>query len=840
MNGILETLAIEQMRLVSIEELIVKQMSRGGALISDMTNCSQQLICDLRLLSLVRCKIMKGSCRNVMSILESQTFQGLKFASMQYCPDFVEPNQLNQCQSLVTFFRANCDVLARVLLRYSKLKPSKCHNLAFSCFLALFQQGWCVEEDDLIAKVLLKMADFQRSENAETAFSNNLSGTRKLLYPLSSPQCSLAKLEPFATFVAAYLFNSSSLAYLQSALAPIIIELQSLSHLCEIRNKFVLFRASCVFPVEYWKQICHFALQIYTRLMTCLDLLPPGVFVLFSGLKELGYDLKLVFFEAFINQALDNPAVVGLLPWHPSHEGWHPSCDIANVFRSKFATTLKSKRYSSLVNVLNEFDSYQQINLDLLTDKLAQIRQGPFPAILKESELLLTNPNFPKEMVLSGNTIRILHEAAMAADVGCPQLDSIVQRLKFDVTTGSVMKEHFKMVVIRRSSPCPPIEGRQLSLFARSPSNDLLRHPDDHFAQSLCRVLSRLPAFSILTKSFAPSSLSDFFSKIATLLPLFVPADELLASQVVVWMAKQEACDPSSLVAKISRFAEMRETRVMLITDEVVCLQTQQLAMENALNIVRKMRKNVQSHVLLSVADMLMENNMKGIFAEIMKRCHQYISDVAIFAEDARTVVNSSRKAISQITPNRDCAGAITRIMFFRLAETITFGKYIKTNQVNWKRSIIITKILERHCEQMLNSLYTEHPAIQSKHKYLTQASNMLGHIRNSSGFSAVIHTVFETINIVKTLVANCDDINIDECMTVTLLTSRAKHPFLISKFLQHFLLDSLSDGFLECLFTSDEIVSMSVIPSSVLIILDMCREYDHRISREWMNTDAV
>ena len=837
LNATLDELAQQQVRMFTTEELIRQQMKRGRTLISEMTKVGQDLVCELRLLSLVRCKIMKGTYKNAESVLKSQTFQGLKFATLQYCPDFVEPNQLNQCQTFVAHLRRSPDVMSRVLFEYARKRPDRAHRLAFSCFLAIFQQGWCVEEDDLLVKVLLEIAKLQRENGGEGLEEGAVQGPRKLKFPLSAPQCSLSGIEPFATFATAYLFNVSSFAYLQSALAPIILELHSLSQLCEIRNKFILATGSCVLPCEYWKEICDFALKVFRRLMTCFELLPPGLFLLFAGLKELGFDLKLVFFEAFINQALDNPAILGLLPWHPSYEGWRPGSDIADVFRSKFGSVLRSKRYLSLAKALSDFESYKQIDLDVFVEKLATPKKVSSSFMIREAELLATNPNFPKEVLVTGNTLRLLCDAVIETKIDEAGLMNVARRMNFEVDEGSDNKQHFKVVMLRKGSPTSEISNH--SLFVRSPSKDIEQKVDDCLTETLCNVFSLLPPFPSLISSIQPKSLAHFFDSICSLLPLVLPEEDVVIAEVSLWMAEQRAENEKELLDNIKSLVELREGRSLAVTDDVVCLQTQHSAMQEALNVVQEIRKNVQSHVLLAVANMIMDNDMKDMFAESMKRSHQYTSNLDVFAKDVKAVVSASRTILKQFVQNSDYGSSITRIIFFRLAETITFGQFAKINPVNWKRSIIVSKILELHAQQMLDSFHEKNPSILSKQKYLKQASDMLGHIRNSSVFAAVIHTLFETISIVQTLVDNCSDINTDACMVVTILTSRAKHPFLITKFVQHFLLGPLTGGFLETIFSSAEIGIMAVIPSSILMILDMCSAYDRRISPDWLHSDV-
>ncbi|MBR4634392.1 hypothetical protein IKO50_05635, partial [bacterium] len=183
----------------------------------------------------------------------------------------------------------------------------------------------------------------------------------------------------------------------------------------------------------------------------------------------------------------------------------------------------------------------------------------------------------------------------------------------------------------------------------------------------------------------------------------------------------------------------------------------------------------------------------------------------------------------------------ICRILFFKMTDHLTFGNYIlkvakntdNTSTDNeWKRSTIITTILERKSSEILAKIPgLQTPEFNSKKHYLERASNLLGHIKNNSGLSVIIHYVVETISVIQTLCNVCRDLNFDDCLIYVLITSNVKHLYLISKVIQHFILSRVS---LDTLFATSEISAMGVFPSAMLVLLKVCRAYDKRILDAW------
>ena len=590
-----------QEQLFSIEKMLKSQRIQQKQLTDEILSFSNSFICELRHLSLVRADIVKQHSYELSKLANSQIIHGIKFCGLEYCPSFFGSNVLNHYMSMLSYVRKNTDILAKAFFNYTSQHPEKVASIAYSVFLAIFQQGWSIEEDERLIDILISFAQLQftskrkafesasktkipkpnknvfartnsytipssinyhnppfscpyqrtiivsnlpdndsnidennnefnsnefnnteinhndinniemdnlemdnleipneqsidesnknesninesstnheddslssmkdnttnysDSDNSDSdtvsdnLFSNisdnriseNFSSDNKYFTkptisslqgrpvrshgqikksapsfgrrlrnsilmnqstgnikpPLSHPDSTLKSLFPLSTFVSAYLFNCASFSYLQCALGNIVSILHSLSSLRDIRNHYLTING-ITSPYNYWKIISEHAALCFGSLMKCIELLPVGVSSFFKYVRESDPkhgDEKciLLFFEGFINQALENPAILGLFPWNPGQSQWNPVGDIALVFRSKYSNILKSKSLAPLSHILNCFEAYKKIDfgrfLDVLTD--SSIVHTFF---ISEAELLGINPHFPKEVIIT-------------------------------------------------------------------------------------------------------------------------------------------------------------------------------------------------------------------------------------------------------------------------------------------------------------------------------------------------------------------------------------------------------------------------------------------------------
>jgi hypothetical protein len=341
--------------------------------------------------------------------------------------------------------------------------------------------------------------------------------------PPSSIEGAIHHDQPFITFSTAHLFNGTSLAFLQCALSPIIIELHSLSTLFDLQATFQMIELDGRTPIatfEYWREIVNHSQKVLTSLTTCVKLLPPGVFHVLTFLSRRAVDLYLVFFESFINRALDNSAVLGLLPWNPSK-------DIADVFRTKCLPSLKSKSLMYLQALLMQIPEYGEMNVHQPLLKI--IRQSPPTTAFMLSELLSTNPSFPKELLVTGTDLVLLHEAATTVRVENAAFSSMLSSLgALPECSDRVMDQHFRIVITRQE------RTRQTSLF--SARVDLVEQtaPADAYAGLFCDIASNFPT----VESFNVSSVFEFVDRLAVAAPLFLDERIALQAEAVLWDAR--------------------------------------------------------------------------------------------------------------------------------------------------------------------------------------------------------------------------------------------------------------------------------------------------------------
>ena len=816
-------------RLITMDRIIRTQFSSQREITTDVIKFSKDEINELRLLSLVRSKLIRSKIRTPDTIVNSQTFQNLRFCSLEYCPNFIDSNKLNHYTFLAQSMRKSPELFANVLFDYSIKHPEKIHRLAYSLFLSLFQQGWSYEEDHLLFETLSYMADIQFGKKQVCVIDPP--PPRKLKYPLVHPESATASYQPFITFSTAYLFNGASFAYLQTALTPIITKLHSLSHLYDLRANFNIqgFQSlSILAPIQYWKEIVFYAQEVLNSLSNCLQLLPPSFFAFFATLKEKNADLALIFFESFINRALDNPAVLGLLPWHPSHGDWNPSKDIANVFRTKFLRSLATKTLVVQQKILVIIDEYKKIDIDSFLNQITQPINSSY--MISEQELLETNPSFPKELLITGSDCLLLHKAVSE----CHKVpDDVAKTLGLLGNYGEKTadhNQHFRMVITRSKNPglvVPNKTARSLSLFGSNQSTTN-ESENDPYAEQLCNIISELPTLP----ETGAKSINEYISIARHIAPFFLQPSVHVQAEAVLWYANSIVHQEEELVSRIMKVVENREKQGVTASDRTSSLRTQRQRILSSLSIIKSMRENLQSNFNLELADILVATTMNQNFKDAMVHCHEFVNDGDVFKKNVINIKTSAAEILTRMKLNDKMINQVCRLLFFKLTDHITFRRYMQSDTVVWKRSVIVSKILETRRNEMLEFAESGQPdTFFIKQSYFQRAADLLGHIRNNSGMSVIIYYVLEMENTLQTVCSTTKDLKFEGCLLWVLIKTNAKHIYMISKFIQHFILQG---GFLDRFFLRDEISMLAMFSSSVLILLHACNQYDKRVTDDW------
>lgn len=862
-DGLLQLFSDEQARLISNNQVMTRQLEKQQELTGEIISWSKDLICTLHHLALIRLQITQTCGESLEELLKSQTLQGLKFSTFQYCPTGVDPSRINHYMYFIAFLRQHPDILSAIFYNFSKKHPERVKELAYSAFLSLFQHGWCVEEDFIMSLVLNRLADLQFVNDSPPSAPVSPAPPRKLLFALSDTECSLAQMQPFATFLSAYLFNGASLAYFQSSLAPIIVRLHGMSQLCDLRNSFESEPGGgMVAPFEYWQKICEYALKVYHSLMNCFALLPPGVFRVMQHLKELNASLKLIFFEGFINQALDNPVMLGLLPWHPSHGGWHPSRDIADVFRTRYLEELRSKHVSVLKLLLERYDVYKEIDLDVFMEKLCAVDPEKCSLMMHEAEILETNPGFPKELLLTGSFLSLIQEVALPEAENYPDLASHTQRLGNLSDSEKSLDEHFSLVVIRRKSDIQKYrKPRTISLFTSLPDlssekgdSSLVKRQSDPFFEMLGNLISGYPPFPSLARQFEEKSVYSFMKKLEILAPYVLENKSLFEAENVFWYVPFVADSEQDFVQRFVEMNKRKDTQVLAAVDRTALLRTHRVRIKDRLWTVQDIKNNVHSHIILRFADLFMETDMSGFMRETTATCHEHMTNLQLFTDTIHAMIKKARSALKARNVRNTLWPSIIKILFFRLTDHITFGRYCtapvsikQTREANgkklsnWQRSVIVAQIITSHAQEMINSITEKgKDAWNDKMEYILRASDMLGHIRKRSGLSVILHAIITAVAIVRTLCQNCVDLSLDDCLVIMLLQAKMKHMLLINRLIHHFVLDTISHTSLQVIFPQEELNDLSVFPSVILMVLEKCQAYDARVKPEWARIDAL
>ncbi|KAK8870196.1 hypothetical protein M9Y10_008073 [Tritrichomonas musculus] len=913
-------------RLVTIDRVIRSQFSSQKEITSEVIKCSKDEICELRLLSLVRMKLIRSAIRTDVKIVSSQTFKGLIFSKLEYCPTFTDSNKLNHYSFLVATMRKNPDILAQALFFYSLNHPEKLHRLAYSLFLTLFQQGWSFEEDMSLCETLKYLADIQfrrkmsgpkksidgkidtqgvtsnpvqnsllsktasdnhssnsnnsSTSNAQNAVKRNFAEPpppRLLKYPLSAVETSCARYQPFITFATAYLFNGASFAYLQTALAPIITKLHSLSHLFDLRSTFNIQKtenSEIIAPIQYLKEIVSYAHQVLISLTNCLQLLPPSFPSFFAYLRQKKVDLHLIVFESFINRALDNPSVLGLLPWHPSHGDWNPSKDIADIFRTKFLDSLKTQSLRNQKKILENIEEYQEINIEQFLLEITQSCNSSY--MISEAELQETNPAFPKELLITGSDCLLLHKVMAEFKKPTDEMKKALQRLgDLDAKTPD-FKEHFRMVINRSKDPYIKFHKSpvNISLFDSSklqspqtppnspkaeteakttdgsnteatnsgepnanaqpttPPDNAEKKPEkdirDDYAEQLCDIISGLPPFH----ESGAKSISEFISISRYIAPYFLDSSLVVQADAVFWYAQSILHKEEDIVRRIVKVVEKREKRGVVASDRTSSLRAQHQRILSSLSTVKSMRENLQSNFNLELSEILISTTMSQNFKDAMVLCHEFINNSEIFKKTVISIKKSATDKLEKMNLTEKMINEVCRLLFFKLTDHITFKRYIQSCTDVWKKSIILTSIIDKNRQQLLEYAERGQPdTFFIKKNYFERAADLLGHIRQNSGMSIILYYVLETENVIQTVCKSSRDLDFTSCLLWVFIKTKAKHVYMLSKFIQHFILQG---GFLDRFFLSQEISNLGIFSSSVLLLLKACKSYDKRIEDSW------
>jgi hypothetical protein len=452
------------------------------------------------------------------------------------------------------------------------------------------------------------------------------------------------------------------------------------------------------------------------------------------------------------------------------------------------------------------------------------IGQSPStPFMISESELLSTNPSFPKELLVTGTDLVLLHEAAVQASLDNASFAHIVSSLgAVPDRTGPAMGHHFRIVITRPKLTKGALPGRKLSLFVIQANPSELEASGDAYAGLFCDIVSTLPT----AEQFGVNSVSEFIENLARVAPLFLDDRAAIQAEAVLWYAKAIVESEASLVQRFCAVVNARDLWTLRATDRTCSLRSQHQRLSSALELIRTTRANLQSHLNVELAEVLTKGQLSCAMKEAMFHSHEFVSDVQVFQTLLFKIADSAREIVQN-------SAQICRVLFFRLTAHVTFRRFLQTEELLWKYSIIIGKIIENNREAITASLgSTRGEAFETHRSYFQRASDMLGHIKTNSGLSVIVYYVLEVISIVHTLCTQCRELNFDECLLWVIVSAQMKHVFPISHYLQHFVLNR--GRFLDIMFERDDISLLGVFPSAVRLLLTACKAFDKRVDEKW------
>jgi hypothetical protein len=386
------------------------------------------------------------------------------------------------------------------------------------------------------------------------------------------------------------------------------------------------------------------------------------------------------------------------------------------------------------------------------------------------------------------------------------------------------IRPHFRVVISR-----PPGAARTepgLSLFAHGPP--VAAGAADAYAGLFADVVAGLPTAA----SLGARSFPEFVERLSLAAPVFVDERSAIQAEAVLWYAREIIKSESPLVPRFCAVVSARDRFTLTATDRTCSLRSQHQRLASALELIVATRANLQSHLNLELAEALMRGALAPAMKASLFRGHEFVTNVDALQSLLRTLAATTNTVASDLGVTENMQ-QICRVLFFKLTAHVTFWRFLKTDELVWKHSIIIGMIVEKNRARILAGLASaQTEAFAARRPYFERAADMLGHIKNNSGLSVVVYYVVEVVHMVHTLCTECRELSFDDCLVWILVSADMKHVFPISHYLQHFILNR--GKLLEMMFEKNEIGFLSLFPPAVMCLLEVCKTFDKRVADSW------
>jgi hypothetical protein len=303
-------------------------------------------------------------------------------------------------------------------------------------------------------------------------------------------------------------------------------------------------------------------------------------------------------------------------------------------------------------------------------------------------------------------------------------------------------------------------------------------------------------------------------------------------AESALWFSREILRDETELLQRVEAVVSARNRLARHAADKTSSLRSQYERLSSALGVIKVMRSNLQTNFNQELAEFLVKDTMCETFKAVMSRGHEFVSNVELFQKAVVSLLNSAKTILGN-SVSEENSSQICRILFLRLTDHITFRKFRVSDSRVWKQCQIVARTIEEHRAEILREVEADQPeTFVNKSSYFERACELLSRIRSNSNLSVILYYVLEAIGLVHTLCDICRDLNFDGCLLWVLVSTPAKHVYLLSHFIQHFVLNR--GKFLDILFAREEITLLGVFPSAVMLLLKECKKYNDRINVEW------
>jgi hypothetical protein len=121
----------------------------------------------------------------------------------------------------------------------------------------------------------------------------------------------------------------------------------------------------------------------------------------------------------------------------------------------------------------------------------------------------------------------------------------------------------------------------------------------------------------------------------------------------------------------------IRDTWTLRATDRTCSLRSQYQRLSSALDLIKTTRANLQSHLNLELAEVLMKGELAPAMKDAMLHGHEFISSVDVFQNVVFKLATTAKTIVGSFVSEANSA-QICRILFVKLTAHVAFRRFLQ------------------------------------------------------------------------------------------------------------------------------------------------------------------